>query len=89
MAENQAKHRQCIEQKIVAASSRDSLSGIVSAFLICMTALILGTYVILSGHPASGTILSAGSIGGLVSTFIYGTRENRKTRNDNSSDEID
>ena len=80
MAENQAKHRQEMEKTVVQSRSSDSNKGINCGFIIALTTVIAGTFTIWGGHVWSGAIVgSAGSVG-IVSAFIYGTRSNRKER---------
>jgi len=43
MAENQAAHRQFIEKKAISSNVRDSLLGVIFAFIIGMTITICGT----------------------------------------------
>lgn len=74
MAERQSQHRQTKELKQVNAESRDSLLGIISAFIISIITIISGVYVIMNGHAVSGTILGTTGLVSLVSVFIYGTR---------------
>ena len=74
MAERQSLHRQTKELIQVKTESRDSLLGIISAFLISVITIIAGVYVIKSGHAVSGTILGTTGLVSLVSVFIYGTR---------------
>lgn len=78
MAEEQAGHRHCLEKKISAAECRDSLLGIIFAFIIAITAIGGSVYAITMGAELGGGILGVGTIGGLVGVFIYGTRRNKK-----------
>jgi uncharacterized membrane protein len=80
MAEEQAAHRKEMERIVIKSRARDSLLGIISGFLIALTTIISGVYVIVHGYQWSGTILGSVGLVGLVSVFIYGTNSNRKER---------
>jgi uncharacterized membrane protein len=87
MAEKQAIHRQELEREaqalnriIISNHSRDSLLGILSAFMLCALCLVFSYLVIKSDKAVAGTVLGAAGITSLVSTFIYGTRANNKRR---------
>jgi uncharacterized membrane protein len=81
----EVKHNRELEQKKIdlevfyyetqaKSESRNSLLGIISGFIIGMTAISLGTWLAFNGHEVSGTILGGSALVGLVSAFIYGTR---------------
>jgi uncharacterized membrane protein len=80
MAEQQAAHLQLLEKKTVYSGARDSLLGVVFAFILGMFIIDSVTIVILNGHSVSGTILCTTGISTLVGTFIYGTLSSRKER---------
>lgn len=80
MAEKQSDHRRELEKKALNTDSRNSLLGIISAFIITMTALGAGTYVTKIGHAWPGTLLGSLGLVGLASVFVYGTRQRRKER---------
>ena len=80
MAEEQSKHRRALEAKALGTDSRNSLWGVIFAFILGMTTVICGTIVVLKGHSWPGTIIGSAGLGSLVSSFIYGTRERRKER---------
>jgi uncharacterized membrane protein len=62
MAESQSKDRQKMESSVIAAGIKDSLLGLISAFLIGVTTVVGGTICVLKGVSTGGTILS-GSAG--------------------------
>ena len=57
MAEDQSKHRQELEKKIVKSNSRDSLAGIICGLLIGITTIISGAFVAAHGQPWPGALL--------------------------------
>jgi len=81
MAEQQASHRQRTERKIIDSGTRDSFMGILFGFLIGAISLIVSLILGLNGRTLESTVLGAGGLGGLVSVFIYGTR-NKSNEND-------
>jgi len=87
MAEKQAEHRQFIEKKIINTGSRDSMFGIIFAFLLGAITVGAGTIVALNGHPVEGTIFGGISLTSLVGVFIYGTSQNRRKQNEENEEE--
>lgn len=82
MAEAQASHRQKMESIIISSGSRDSMLGVIFAFLIGIIVIAGGVYTTINGHPwVGGTALLTG-LGSLVGVFIYGTRS-RKSQSEN------
>ena len=87
MAENQAKHRQSLEKHVVKSNSRDSFSGIFSAFILSMFTIACGTYCVVSGFSVAGVLLGGAGLASLVGTFIYGTRSERQERKEKREDD--
>ena len=80
MAEEQSKHRRELERKALNTDSRNSLLGIICAFTLGLTTITAGSIIITKGHSFPGTFLGSAGLVGLVSAFIYGTRERRRER---------
>jgi uncharacterized membrane protein len=76
--ENENEHRHGLERKIVKTESRDSLLGVVSAFILCIVALIGCIFLISSGHEVYGIILGGFGLTGLATTFIVGRNSENK-----------
>lgn len=78
MAENEAKHRHEIETRASKADSRDSLLGIIAAFLIAAFILACGTFIAVRvqniAGVIAGTLLDLAGIGTIVGTFLTNTR---------------
>jgi uncharacterized membrane protein len=87
--QNQGQHRQQLESIVVRQGSRDSLLGLIFAFIIGMTVICGGIYCINNGHEISGAIVSGSGLTGLVGTFIYGSRERRQERESRAQAIID
>lgn len=79
MAEDQAHHRQQIETMVVKSNSRDSIFGIICAFVLGLVLIGGGIYLALKGH-SYGPWLSIGGFATLAGVFVYGTSSNRKER---------
>lgn len=86
MAERQAAHRQEMERRMISAESRDSLLGIICAFLlggICIVAaIIIVINVPQSAGAISSAVLGVTGIGSIVTAFVKNTRNSSKKPND-------
>lgn len=80
MAERQSAHRQDMERKIISTESRDSLLGIIFAFMLgigCIAAAIVIVVLVPENAGAiSGSILGVAGMGSIIATFIKSTRSN-------------
>ena len=45
-----------------------------------MTAIVAGTIVAIKGHDTSGTLISLSGLSGIVTTFIFGRKEETKIK---------
>ena len=72
--------RLSLETKALNTDSRNSLLGVIFAFILGLTTIVTGGIVVLKGQPWPGTIIGSVGLVGLVSAFIYGTRERRTER---------
>lgn len=87
MAEKEQEHRHDRVNKCIKADSRDSLLGIVSAFLICVSMIYVGREIVL-GVPhisglLSGSVISMAGFGGVIGVFIRGTNPTWKNNDAN------
>lgn len=80
MAEAQSAHRRDLEKTVMATDSRNSLLGIVSALILGLVTIVTGGLIIYAGHAWPGTIIGSAGLTGLVSVFIYGTKQRRQER---------
>jgi uncharacterized membrane protein len=80
MAERQSAHRQQMESTIIKTSSRNSTLGVVFAFIIAMTTLLIAGFCIYLNKDILGTFIGGFGIASIVGAFIYGTRSNRAER---------
>ncbi len=79
-AENQTAHRIDLEKRVIKSDTRNSLLGIIFAFIIGAGGVAGGLYLTSLGMAASGLTVSGISLVSLVSAFIYGTNSRRKER---------
>ena len=80
MAENQAKHRHQLELEVINSEIKNSRTGLHYGLIIGLSSIIGGVVCILLGHQIGGSIIGGSGITGLVSVFVYGSRERRKER---------
>jgi len=80
MAETQANHRREMENLFMKAMSRDSLLGILFAFVLGLSTIGGGIWIATSGNTGAGIFLSSIGLTGLAGAFIFGTRTGK---NDN------
>lgn len=78
MAEEQSKHRQCIERKAIDTQTRNSTLGVVFAFLLGLSTIVCGTWISLSGDSIFGFASMLLGLTSLVGVFVYGKRANKK-----------
>lgn len=78
MAENQAKHRQDMEKIMVSAEARDSLLGVVFAFILGVGCLVASAIIVICVPEKTGAVSSAmvgiTGIASIIVGFIKGTR---------------
>lgn len=74
----QSEHRRSLEKIVIKTGSRDSLMGIIFAFIIGMTTVIGSIVCILQNKEGAGTSLGIVGLSSLVGTFIYGTRQKKQ-----------
>lgn len=79
MAENQSSHRQVIEKRIISFDILKGIMGQVFAFIIIMTTIIGGIYLIYSGKTLVGLASLFLPLAGTAGIFIYNkNREPKK-----------
>ena len=77
MAENQAKHRHLIENKIVSNSIRNETLGLVMAFIIVVGTIGSGILLIFADKGLLGLSSVIAAIVGAASIFIIGKNKNK------------
>jgi uncharacterized membrane protein len=77
MAEKQQEHRQMLEKNVVFANSSSQTRGTYLGFIVAMSAIIGGTFLIYAGRGAMGIAAIISSLAALVGVFVYGRRSQR------------
>jgi len=80
MAKEQATHRQELEKKVINSDIDNSKKGLWFGFIIGMTGIIIGAFIIYAGQVIAGSIISGGTLATLVGTFVYGSQGRKKER---------
>lgn len=80
MAEKQSDHRQYLEKRVVDADVRRAYLGVACAFVITMTVIASGFYLVLNGFGIYGTVFTGLGLVSLAGTFIYGTQSRKEER---------
>ena len=75
MAERQGEHRQKKEMREIEIISRDSLLGMVFAFVFSLVALGGAIFLTYTDHSVAGTIIGGTGLIAVVSAFIQGRNQ--------------
>jgi len=84
MAEEQSAHRQYLEKRVINSDIFNSKLGILSALIISLVFFGLAVYLVKNNYPYPAAIVGSVNIGGLVWTFIYGSKSRRAERQNNT-----
>jgi uncharacterized membrane protein len=81
--EDEVAHRQGMERALVEteiqvqkAIPAEIMRGQIFAFIICMSFLVAGTFLISNGHEISGAIFGGGGLAGIVTAFLASKKNN-------------
>lgn len=92
MAERQSLHRQQMEEKMIDAESRDSLLGVIFAFVLgisCIIAAVIMVYLVPQNAGAiAGALLGVTGIGSITSSFITSTRRSGGKKNKEQREDL-
>jgi len=80
LMEQQAQHRQDLEAIVIRRNLQDQRLGVIFAFIIVISSLIVATICVYWGHVVVGALIGTSGIGSIITAFIYGTRSNRAER---------
>ena len=78
MAESQHSHRLELEKHVITSNVSAQKLGTVLGFVVAMTAIIGGIWLIHDGKDAAGLASVLCSLGGLVGVFLYSKHEQKK-----------
>lgn len=70
----QGKNRRSNESWVYKGGVIRSILGVIFAFVLGLTALGLGAYLVIQGASIAGTVFAGAGLVSLLSAFIYGTR---------------
>jgi uncharacterized membrane protein len=80
MAERQSSHREAMESAVVRGNLAAQQRGTIFAFIIAMTAILGGIWLIYIGKSTSGLVAIIGPLVSLATAFIVSKYEQRKER---------
>lgn len=78
MAEAQSRHRQGLEERVIASNCRAQDRGPLLGFVLALGVIGLGAYLILKGREISGLVALVTALIAIVVPFVYGKREQKK-----------
>jgi uncharacterized membrane protein len=78
MAETQSKHRQQLELQVINANCKSQQSGQWLGFIISMTAILGGVYLIHDGKSGEGLAAIIAALAGLTTVFVVGRIKQQK-----------
>ncbi len=84
MAERQSAHREDMETTVVTANVQSQARGSWFGFIIAMTAILGGIYLIKIGQSPQGLVTIIGSLVALTTVFIWGKKKTTKELKDKS-----
>jgi uncharacterized membrane protein len=86
MAEKQANHRQGIERTVIESNAFVQKVGPFLGFIIAMTAVVGGIFLILKGKDGYGLAAIITALASLAGVFIYGKKQQRKELDEKAED---
>lgn len=75
MAEKQAEHRRAMETRNQVQGGRREQLGMALGFVVAMTAILGGIYLIANGAQVEGLTSIVTALAGLVGVFVYARRK--------------
>lgn len=73
-----------IERTVVVSDARRAYLGLLAGFIISLSVIGGGVYLIAIGHDRAGVVLIGINLSGLVGVFVYGSKARRAERNRNA-----
>ncbi len=83
MAENQAEHRQSLEETaktVIVGDAKRETSGLWIGAFVAIFMIASGTFLVYNGHDWAGATMVVSTIAGVVGVFVYGTQSRRAER---------
>ena len=78
MAEKQQEHRQTIERNVIFGNTASQTRGNYLGFIVCMTAILGGIWLIYLGRETIGLAAVIAPITGLVAIFVVSKYQQKK-----------
>jgi uncharacterized membrane protein len=85
MAEEQAKHRQALENTVINGNVAAQAHGQIGAVVVVVTGLICGTVLIALDKPVGGFVTIIGSLTTMAGVFLYARRAQERERRERLS----
>jgi uncharacterized membrane protein len=86
--EKQGDHRREMERTVIQGELSRSNAGLAAGTLIGLAGMAVAAYALSLGHPATGATIIGTVLAGGVGTFIHGTRQRRKEREDKAKIQV-
>lgn len=84
MAENQSKHRQKLEEKVISSNIASERVGQIMAFILCISAIIGGIFLLYNDKSTAGFSVLLGSLMSVAGAFLYSNRKQHEEIKDNN-----
>jgi uncharacterized membrane protein len=85
MAEPQSVHRESLESKVVDGNLANQKTGSLRAFILAMSVILLGAYLMATGKDGWGFAAIVTSLASLVAVFVIGKVEQKKEREEKAA----
>ncbi|MGE5596083.1 MAG: DUF2335 domain-containing protein [Hyphomicrobiales bacterium] len=74
MAEEQSKHRQTLEQKVIDGDIAAQRLGLIVGGVVALSLGVVAAVVAIWAQPAAGAVIASMDVAGIVGAFVYGRR---------------
>ena len=88
LVEIESQHRRELEKTALKQESRDSLIGLIFAFVVAMTTTVGGGLLIYCDHAVAGSVLGVSGVASIVGAFLR-SRPSSPTQNNESDNTTD
>lgn len=78
--ENQVKHRQELEKKVISADINQAKIGSILGFIIAIAAICSGTFLAFIGRPTEGIAAILTALAGIIAAYGFGSYQRKKER---------
>lgn len=83
----QGENRRSNERWVFKGGVIRSILGVIFAFIIGMTAILGGIYLVVQGHDVAGSIFGGFGLANLINAFLLGTKAAKDRREGSESSE--